>query len=159
MMIHGAVGFELASLAAEYTDRQGWAPTQAYRDFRPRPEQVFGIAAREAVFTHELCSTELTRALHGTPALDGVPGFLPSLVDPERELIMLRQFWGDRLHAASADRSDNALLVEQFALEDPGDLPHSLLVRLIGQGTEHMLLRLAEQVEEYDAFLTGATQL
>ena len=156
MMIHGAVGFELASLAAEHIEESGRAPTQAYRDYRPRPEQVFGIAAREAVFTHELCSTELSRALQGPPALDGVPGFLPPLIDPERELIMLRQFWGDRLHAASADTSDNALLVEQFAFDDPRDLPHSLLVRIIGQGTEHLLQRLADQVEEYDAFLARA---
>jgi len=156
MMIHGAVGFELARLAVEYTEDRGAAPTQAYRDYRPRPEQVFGIAAREAVFTHELCSTELSKALQGTPALEGVPGFLPPLVDPERELVMLRQFWGDRMHAASADPSDNALLVEQFHYDDPGELPTSLLVRIIGQGTEHLLQRLAEQVEEYDAFLARA---
>jgi len=155
-MIHGAVGLEFATLAAEYSERQGQAPTQAYRDYRPRPEQVFGLAAREAVLTHELCATELSRALQGTPAQDGVPEFLPALVDPERELVMLRQFWGDRLHAASVDTSDNALLVEQFDVDDPSDLPPSLLVRVIGQGTGGLLERLVDQVEEYNAFLARA---
>lgn len=151
-MIHGAIGFQLAELVAENAQQRGTPPTQAHHTYRPTQEQIFGIAAREAVFTHELASTEMKRSL-GAHNLNGAPGIVPGLVDPDRELAMLRQFWGSRLCAASADRSDGALLVRQFEAEEAEDLPRSLVVRIIGLGTDHMIQNLVDGVREYDAFL------
>ncbi len=153
-MIHGAVGFELAELVAENAQQRGTSPTEVHRTYRPTQEQVFGIAAREAVFTHELASSELKRSLN-SHNLNGAPGIVPGLVDPDRELAMLRQFWGSRLAAASVDPTDGDLLVRQFEAEQD-DLPHSLVVRIIGLGTDHMLSNLVDGVAEYDAFLKGA---
>jgi hypothetical protein len=153
-LVQGTVGTTLAEMAVEHAQRRGDPPTAAHRRYRPTPEQLLGIAAREALFTHELSRTGL--ALSGRQAPGSAPRIVPALVDPERELVMLRQYWGDRLSNAATDPSDTDLLVDQFASDDPDALPHSLLVRVIAPGSGQMFGQLAMATEEYEAFLGSA---
>ncbi len=152
-MVHGMVGMTLAELAAEHAQRRGDPPTEAHRRYRPRPEELLGITAREAVFTHELSREGLN--LSSPHTRNGAPGIVPALVDPQRELMMLKQFWGDRLEAPAADPANTDLLVASFEADDADDLPHSLLVRVIGLGIGHMVEQLAMAGEEYEAFLAS----
>lgn len=141
LLIQMAVGMALAKEAVTWLDQRGLAPGEAFAKLRPRAEAVFSGLARDMVCGYWRMALHLTSG--GEPPETG-PFF--SL---ERELLWLRKFQADRVHAIEPVRGDLTVMAERLRPPPREEMPKSHLVRLAGAAT------MASIVERMDADLAN----
>ncbi len=122
LLIQMAVGMALAKEAVAWLHQRGLAPGEAFTELLPEASGVLPGLARDAVCGYWRMAQHLTTG--GEPPETG-PFF--SL---ERELVWLRKFQADQLHAAQAVRADLTAMAARLAPPPEEERPKSHLVRL-----------------------------
>ncbi len=151
-ILHYMLGMSFAGFAAEETQRRAEPPTEAFRQYRPTGDQLFGALAREAAMAPEWTEGMLAQARRSPVIMTDVPMYIRKLTPLEREQALVRQYLGERVHAAAADPSSLDHVVASFAY-DPDQLPTSLYTEmwlglLYGRAQE-----AADEIRAYDEFL------
>lgn len=152
-----AIGFNLAQEIIAWVDARGGKPGPIFAELRPRPEEIFLAASRDAVCTWR--AAKAASELGGVPRLldglgaDAAPPWVRPMLKAERELEMLQAFHVDRLRGAWKDRTDLGLLRARLRMPPVADRPKSALVRGWVQDPSTVLDRGREVFDLYSAFL------
>lgn len=152
-----AIGYNLAEEIVDWVEARGGKPGPIFAELRPRTEEFFLAAARDAVCTWRKASKAAAKG--GMPELlkglsaDAAPPWVRPMMKPERELKMLQAFHVERLHAAWKDRTELGLLRVHLRVPPVTDLPKSALVRGWVTDPGMVLDRGREVFDTYTAFL------
>ncbi len=150
-LLDGVVGFSIADESLRWAQDRGYPPT-ALREHRPTRAQLVSLVAREIVCSYELAERELAReaeAQRGASRLQlptGARGI-------QRELAMVRWYWGERLHGVAPDAPPQALLARLPDIDDYERLPESVLLRALAVPFRGQVESVVEKLARYDEFL------
>lgn len=131
-LVSGAVGMAITDAA------QGLHPdvVDAHPDLRPSADDLLAILHAEAV------TGDIMIELLDDPSLGS--GWEGWLLDPERERAMLRAMWVQRLAGLPAD---TAAIRAAFPRQEPEEMPHSLVLRLMLVGVATVVDDLATSID------------
>ena len=152
-----AIGYNLAEEIVSWVDARGGKPGPIFAELRPRTEEIFLAAARDAVCTWRKASA--TAAAGGMPELlkglsaEAAPPWVRPMLKPDRELKMLQAYHVERLTSAWKDRTELGMLRSHLRLPPVADRPKSALVRGWIQDPAMVLDRGREVFDVYTAFL------
>ncbi len=150
-LLDGVVGFTIADESLRWARDRGYPPA-ALRERRPTPAQLVALVAREIVCSYEMADRELARELaqqRGESRLQ-LPTGMRGI---ERELAMVRWYWGERLEGVPPDASPQALLARLPNVDDYERLPESVLLRALAVPFRGQVESVADKLARYDEFV------